>query len=67
MGKISYTFDTNDPEDREAINRHAKAEDMAQFIWELIFNFDYKSPNGVGERLEDLLNEYGIDIENLTS
>ena len=58
-------------EDPKEINRWSKADDMANFIWELVMNgwrdfkhtdYDY-SP--AWEKINKLLEEYHIDVDEL--
>jgi len=62
-------FTTDEPQE---IKRLAKADDMAAFIWELVHNgwrkfkhtdYDYET---AWERINELLEEYNIDINDLT-
>lgn len=58
-------------EDEKEIRRLAKSNDMANFIWELVHNgwrefkhtdYDYEK---AWSKINELLEEYGIDIEDL--
>jgi hypothetical protein len=58
--------------DENEIKRIAKANDMASFIWELVHNgwrdfkhtdYDYQKS---WDKIHELLEEYGIDIDDLT-
>ena len=62
-------FTTKDPQEAK---RLAKANDMAFFIWELVHNgwrefkhtdYDYHK---AWDKIHDLLNEHGIDCDDLT-
>ena len=68
MGKIIYEFNLNDPEDREAIKQHAKASDMAGFIWHLEHNNKHiHTLQDLYDKIHDLLEEYNLNSEELTS
>jgi len=67
---MKATFKSKDPQE---IKRLAKSNDMAFFIWELVNNgwrdfkdtdYDYHKAWG---RINELLEEYGIDIEELVN
>lgn len=58
-------------DDTKEIKRIVKSEEMASFIWELVHNgwrgfkhtdYDYKKSWG---KIHELLEEHGIDIEDL--
>lgn len=58
--------------DENEIKRIAKANDMASFIWELVHNgwrdfkhtdYDYQK---AWDKIHELLEEHGIDIDDLT-
>ena len=60
-------------EDPKEIARWSKADDMANFIWELVVNgwrefkytdYDYEP---AWKKIRDLLEEHRIDIEDLIS
>ena len=60
-------------EDPKEITRWSKADDMANFIWELVMNgwrdfkhtdYDYEP---AWKKIRDLLEEHRIDIEDLIS
>jgi replication initiation and membrane attachment protein DnaB len=60
-------------EDEQEIKRLAKANDMAQFIWELVHNgwrdfkhtdYDYQP---AWDKINELLEQYKINIDDLTS
>ena len=64
------TFKTNDPQE---VKRLAKANEMALFIWELVHNgwrdfkhsdYDYEP---AWEKIHELLQEYNINIDDLTN
>ena len=66
---MKATFTTEDPAE---IKRLSKSEDMASFIWELVHNgwrdfkhtdYDYQK---AWDKIHELLNEYNIDIDDLT-
>lgn len=38
MAKITITFDTTDPDDRDEYYRVTKAGDMASALWEIMYN-----------------------------
>lgn len=66
---MHVTFRTNDPNE---VKRLAKADDMAVFIWELVHNgwrdfkhtdYDYER---AWDKIHELLEEYNINIEDLT-
>ena len=68
MAKVIYEFDLNDPEDRDAIKQHAKAGDMAGFIWHMVHNNkNINSLQEMYEKIDDLLEEYDLNSEELTS
>jgi len=59
-------------EDEQEIKRLAKANDMAQFIWELVHNgwrdfkhtdYDYQP---AWNKINELLEEHNINIEDFT-
>ena len=59
-------------EDITEAKRLAKANDMAMFIWELVYNgwrefkytdYDYQK---AWNKINDLLDEFGIDIDDIT-
>ena len=65
---MEVIFKSSDPQE---IKRIAKADDMANFIWELVHNgwrefkhtdYDYKRS---WERINTLLEEYRINIDDL--
>lgn len=58
-------------EDEQELKRYVKANDMANFIWELVHNgwrdfkhtdYDYEKAWG---KIRDLLEEHHIDIDDL--
>jgi len=68
MGKVIYEFDLDEPDDRQAIKQHAKADDMAGFIWHMVHNNDkINTLQEMYEKIDDLLEEYNINSEELTS
>jgi len=65
---MKATFTTEDPKE---IIQLSKASDMAHFIWQLTHNgwrdfkhtdYDYEP---AWEKIGELLNEYGINVEEL--
>lgn len=63
-------FESEDPKE---IKRLAKANDMADFIWELVHNgwrefkhtdYDYEKS---WEKINELLSVYGIDVEDMAA
>jgi hypothetical protein len=65
---MKATFESEDPKE---IIQLAKSSDMACFIWELVHNgwrefkhtdYDYEP---AWEKINELLNEYGINVEEL--
>lgn len=56
--KIKVTFTCDDLMD---LRRLTKADDMAYFIFDLVYNFDSEK-----DSIKDLLNEYDINIDDLT-
>lgn len=65
---MKVTFET---EDKQEIQRLAKSEDMALFIWELVHNgwrefkhtdYDYQRS---WDKIHELLEEYNINIDEL--
>lgn len=63
---------TFESEDSMEIKRLAKSSDMAQFIWELVHNgwrefkeTDYEYEKA-WDKIRKLLEEYNIDIDDLT-
>lgn len=56
--KIKVTFTCDDLMD---LRRLTKADDMAYFIFDLVHNFDSEK-----DSIKDLLNEYDINIDDLT-
>ena len=71
-GIIEYNLDERD--DEMAMKRSMKSTDMAMFIWELQHNFWRKWKHDDSdfnletyrEALRDLLDEYNINIDELT-
>lgn len=66
---MKVTFESEDPQE---IKRLAKSSDMAYFIWELVHNgwrdfshTDYDS-KPAWKKIHELLEEYNIDIDDLT-
>jgi len=74
MSKVTIEYDTTDPEQSQELKRVMKAEDMASFIWELQHNFWRKwkhddtnfNLDTYREELSLLLNQYNINIDELT-
>lgn len=72
--KGTLEFDLDNSEDIAAMKRAMKASDMASFIWELQHNFWRKWKHDDSdfnletykEALSDLLDEYNINIDELT-
>jgi len=69
--RVSLTFEFDD--DKQAIMRLMKADDMANFIWDLVHNgwrdfkhteYDY---NPAWDKIHSLLKEHNIIIDELTS
>ena len=65
---MKYTFKTKDQ--REAL-RYIKADDMADFIWQLVHNgwrkfkhtdYDYQE---AWDRIHELLKEHNINVDDL--
>lgn len=65
---MKTTFET---EDKQTALRLAKADDMAGFIWELVYNawrgfkhtdYDYEK---AWDKINELLDEYDINIDEL--
>lgn len=66
---MKATFESEDPQE---IRRLTKADDMANFIWELKHNAwrEYKHTgrdhSEVFEQINDMLAEFNINIDDLT-
>jgi len=81
MAKATLEFNLDDPYDQQAHLRAIKSVDMASFIFQLISNEkksimyqlenrdmkDWETVNLVFERIHELLDEYGINIDELIS
>ena len=79
--KATLEFNLDDPYDQQAHLRAVKSVDMASFIFQLISNEkksimyqlenrdmkDWETVNLVFERIHELLDEYGINIDELIS
>ena len=79
--KATLTFNLDDPYDQQAHLRAIKSVDMASFIFQLISNEkksimyqlenrdmkDWETVNLVFDRIHELLDEYGINIDELIS
>ncbi len=75
--KAILEFDLNDPDDRIDHLRAVHADDLAYIIWDFVYNskkeIEWKIDNDklesydvldkVYERMSELLDEYGIDID----
>ena len=80
MAKAILEFDLNDPDDNMAHLRCVKSLDMAIFIFHLTSNLkkqimheidhrelkDWEAVQLVFERIHELVNEHGINIDELT-
>ena len=81
MAKATLEFNLDDPYDQQAHLRAVKSVDMASFIFQLISNEkksimyqlenrdmkDWETVNLVFDRIHELLDEYGINIDELIS
>jgi len=79
MAKATLEFDLNDPDDVQAHLRAIKALDMALVLWQLALNtkknvyneIEFKNINAyeavdlVFERLQEEMDDYGINIDQL--
>lgn len=79
--KATLEFNLDDPYDQQAHLRAIKSVDMASFIFQLISNEkksimyqlenrdmkDWETVNLVFDRIHELLDEYGINIDELIS
>ena len=79
--KATLEYNLDDPYDQQAHLRAVKSVDMASFIFQLISNEkksimyqlenrdmkDWETVNLVFERIHELLDEYGINIDELIS
>jgi len=79
--KATLTFNLDDPYDQQAHLRAIKSVDMASFIFQLISNEkksimyqlenrdmkDWETVNLIFDRIHELLDEYGINIDELIS
>lgn len=76
--KATITFDLNDPEDRAKHKLITHVDDITHVLWQLdeylrrIVKYDetkheeYKTASyDIREKLHQLLNEYGLTIENI--
>ena len=81
MAQAQLIFNLDDPYDQQAHLRAVKSVDMASFIFQLISNErkslmykledknmkDWETVNLVFDRIHELLDEYGINIDELIS
>ena len=81
MAQAQLIFNLDDPYDQQAHLRAIKSVDMASFIFQLISNEkksimyqlenrdmkDWETVNLVFDRIHELLDEYGINIDELIS
>lgn len=81
MAKATLEYNLDDPYDQQAHLRAIKSVDMASFIFQLISNEkksimyqlenrdmkDWETVNLVFDRIHELLDEYGINIDELIS
>jgi hypothetical protein len=81
MAKATLEFNLDDPYDQQAHLRAIKSVDMASFIFQLISNEkklimyqlenrdmkDWEAVNMVFERIHELIDEHGINIDELIS
>jgi hypothetical protein len=81
MAKATLEYNLDDPYDQQAHLRAVKSVDMASFIFQLISNEkksimyqlenrdmkDWETVNLVFDRIHELLDEYGINIDELIS
>ena len=81
MAQAQLIFNLDDPYDQQAPLRAVKSVDMASFIFQLISNErkslmykiedknmkDWETVNLVFDRIHELLDEYGINIDELIS
>ena len=79
--KATLEYNLDDPYDQQAHLRAVKSVDMASFIFQLISNEkksimyqlenrdmkDWETVNLVFDRIHELLDEYGINIDELIS